>query len=114
MTTFPLYQPAPFGLLVVAPLSVGAVLSMSMLPTVAVAELSALSTAVPVTDWFAPLAVFVVGPLHDLMPETLSEQVKLTVTSVLFQPFAFAAGLREPVTVGVCLSSLIVTDPVPL
>src|SRR6185437_14784342 len=49
--TLPLYQPAPLGLVVGAPLRVGAVWSILMFPTVAVAELPALSTAVPVADW---------------------------------------------------------------
>src|SRR6266511_1758865 len=39
---------------VAAPESVGATLSMLMFETVADALLSALSTAVPVTDWLAP------------------------------------------------------------
>ena len=50
IVTLPLYQPAGFGLVVGTPLSVGATLSMLMLPTVALELLSALSTAVPVTD----------------------------------------------------------------
>src|SRR5689334_12640119 len=38
------------------------------------------------------------------MPESESPQVKLTVTSVLFHPYAFAAGEREPIIVGGVLS----------
>src|SRR5204863_253813 len=44
-------------------------------------------------------------------PDSASEQVKLTTTSVLFQPSAFAAGVREPAIVGGVLSSLTTTDP---
>jgi hypothetical protein len=40
-------------------------------------------------------------------------QVNDTVTSVLFQPLEFAAGLRLPDTAGAALSSLTVTCPVP-
>ena len=44
----------------------------------------------------------VVDPVHDWMPEppASSLHVKFTPTSVLFQPFAFAAGVRLPVIVG--------------
>jgi hypothetical protein len=48
-----------------------------------------------------------------LIPEVESEQLNDTVTSVLFQPFAFAAGLLEPVIVGAFLSSFRVTEPLP-
>src|SRR5215204_3960652 len=47
------------------------------------------------------------------MPDEESEQVNDAVTSVLFQPFVFAAGVREPVIVGAPLSSLTVTEPFP-
>jgi hypothetical protein len=50
IVTLPLYQPAAFALVVGAPDSVGAALSILMLETVAEAVLSALSTALPVTD----------------------------------------------------------------
>src|SRR5437588_8691688 len=74
--TFVLYHPAPLGLVVGAPFSVGATLSMLMLLTVALELLSAVSTAVPVADWLAPLLDSIVGPLQLLMPESLTEQVK--------------------------------------
>ena len=54
IVTSPLYQPAPFGELVGAPLRLGAVLSMLNGPTEPDALLSALSVALPLTDWFAP------------------------------------------------------------
>src|SRR5436190_1362661 len=109
-----LYQPVPFEDVVGEPDRLGATLSMLIPPTVAVAVLSALSAAVPVTDWFAALALSVVGPLHVFTPDGLSEQLKPTVTSVLFQPLTFAAGLRVPVMPGADLSSFTVTEPVPL
>src|SRR5436189_205127 len=50
------------------------------------APLPALSCAAPGTCWFWPSAVRVCGPVQLATPERLSAQVKLTVTSVLFQP----------------------------
>ena len=50
IATSPLYQPLPFGLLVGAPASAGAVLSMLMADTVADWELPATSVAVPLAD----------------------------------------------------------------
>ncbi len=113
--TSPVYQPLVFlvGPLGV-PLSDGADLSMLIPPTVVLALLSALSTAVPVTDWLAPSPLSVVELVQLLMPDVASAQVKLTVTSLLFQPLPFAAGERLPVMVGAVLSSLTVTEPVPL
>ncbi len=86
---------------------------MLMLLTVAAAELSALSRAVPVTDWLAPLDDSVVAPGQLLIPDRASEQVNDAVTSVLLHPSALAAGLREPLIVGTVLSSLTVTEPLP-
>lgn len=61
----------------------------------------------------AALPVSVVGPEQLLIPAKPSEQLKPTVTSLLFQPFALAAGDRSPVIVGAVLSSLIVIEPDP-
>src|SRR4029079_3542657 len=102
--TSPLYQPAAFGDVVGEPSRVGATLSMLIPLTVVLAVLSALSVTVPVTDWFAPLVLNVVGADEVLTPEVASLGANETVTSVLFQPFAFAAGVREPVMVGAVLS----------
>src|SRR4051794_5700289 len=52
--TSPLYQPAPFGAVVVAPLSDGSVSSTFMPFTVVDALLPAASIAVPLADWPAP------------------------------------------------------------
>ena len=60
-----------------------------------------------------PPPLSVVGPEQLLIPDSPSEQVKLTVTFVLFQPFAFAAGARLPEIVGAVLSNFTTTDPVP-
>ena len=113
MVTSSLYQPSPFGLVVGAPVRAGAVLSMLIEPTVADAELSALSTACRVTDWLRPSPERVLGPGQVLMPDNGSEQVKLTVTSLLFQPFELAEGLLDPVMVGALLSRRTVTEPLP-
>ena len=79
---------------------------MLMPETVVLAVLSALSVTVPVTDWLAPLPVRVVGAVALFTPEVASAGVNDTVTSVLFQPLALAAGVREPPMVGAVLSRL--------
>src|SRR5690242_18125817 len=95
----PLYQPLPFGAVVAAPLSAGAVSSTLMAVMLALALLPAASVAVPLDVWFAPSpSVLAAGQLS--IPESASPQVKLTVTSVLFQPLALAAGARLAVIVG--------------
>ena len=74
---------------------------------VAEAELPARSVTVPVTDWLAPLAVRVVDTGQGTArPDSASEQVKLTVTLVLFQPLPLAAGLWDAVILGAVLSML--------
>src|SRR5439155_13505273 len=87
---FPL---AALGEVVAAPLIVGAVLSMLIPETVVLVLLPALSVAVPVADWPAPAALRVTGLVQLAIPERTSEQRKLAVTSLLFQPLALAAGL---------------------
>jgi hypothetical protein len=62
----------------------------------------------------AALPLRVVGPVQLLMPDGLSEQLKLAVTSVLFQPLPLAAGVRLPVIAGALLSTLTVTEPLPV
>ena len=42
-------------------------------------------------------------------PDSVSEQLKLTVTFVLFQPFGFASGKREARMTGGVLSNVTVT-----
>ena len=72
-------------------------------------------TVFPVTLWLAPSADRVMSPGHVATPDTLSAHAKLTVTSVLFQPLAFAPGDREPLMVGGVASRLTMTlfDVVP-
>src|SRR5439155_40419 len=80
--------------------------------TDAVAWLPATSTAVPVTTWPAPSVLTVMGSGHRAMPLPPSVHVKLTLTSLLFQPAAFADGLTTALIVGRLLSMLSVTDTV--
>src|SRR5438045_358702 len=98
-----LFQPAPLAAGVRLPPIAGAVVSML---TVAgsVALLPALSTAVPGTGWLAPAVATVVGAVQVAMPERASAQVKVTVTSVLFQPAPFAGGVCAWLIVGDVLS----------
>src|SRR6266498_3384282 len=106
--TSELFQPAPFasGLWSWNVMS-GGVLSMLMPLTVAVFVLSALSVAVPLTDWFVPslesVVEFEAGEVPSATqlarpeaPVPVSEHRNVTVTSVLFQPYAFAEGLADP------------------
>src|SRR5262245_13065683 len=94
---------------------VGGVLSMLIPPTVpGSATFPALSVQVPVfvTDWFAPSVLTVLpATVFTSRPDwTLptSAQLKLTVTSVLFQPLALGAGVRAPAMTGFVLSILTV------
>ncbi len=80
-----LFQPYVLGLIDLELVMLGGVRSMLMLPTVAEAELPALSTQVPVTDC-GPLVFKVVGVERVSTPESGSVQVNETVTVELFHP----------------------------
>src|ERR687885_1787965 len=111
------------------PLMVMAGLSVSMLIglTVVVAVLSALSIAVPLTDWLAPLVLSVtplltaaapvpVTPVQVWIPDCTgpwSAQVNFAVTGPLYQPLAFGLIVAAPVMAGAVLSSLIVSASLP-
>lgn len=101
-----LYQPLLSGARLGVPVAVGAVLSMLMPLTVSAAVLPARSEHAPEADCPAPSAesTLSAGGLPAASPESASEHAKLAVTSVLFQPKAFAAGERLPVIVGAVLS----------
>jgi hypothetical protein len=60
--------------------------------TLAVAVFPALSLADPEIACFAPSVVTVWGGGQLATPDVASEQVKVTVTLELFQPFAFGGG----------------------
>lgn len=113
MDTSPRYHPLPLAAVVGVPVRLGAVLSMLISLTPALFVLSALSTAVPATDWSRPSVdtATLPPPVQALMPDSTSEQVKPTVTSVLFQPAPFAAGFRVALIVGAALSSFTCTCP---
>src|SRR5438132_277932 len=114
--TSPLFQPWPFARGLRLPLMAGDVLSMLMLATLAgEAGLPALSTQLPllVTDWPAPSPLTIApATVSVAMPDRtapVSAQLKETATSVLFQPWAFASGLRLPTICGAVLSMLILS-----
>src|SRR5439155_26225945 len=105
-----LFHPAEFAAGARLPTIAGLVLSILMLLTVASsAVLPALSVQLPllVTDWFCPSVVTVPPDTWFVaMPDRLSAQSNDTVTSVLFQPAALAAGVLLPVSTGFVLSML--------
>ena len=113
--TSSLYQPAPLAARSAEPLMVGAVLSRLTIAG-SVAVLPALSVAVPVTTWPAPSSATTLSAVHEAMPDSASSHSNVTVTSELFQPCAFAAGVSVCEIVGevpsiltstvLCVSSL--------
>jgi hypothetical protein len=108
--TLVLFQPFALAAGVGVALAVGAVLSMLIPLTVVLAVLPALSVAAPLADCPAPSVEMVCGAAHDAMPEVASLHVNATVTSCLYQPFAFGADVADPLMVGAVASRLIVTD----
>src|SRR4051812_7641653 len=80
--------------------TIGAVRSMEIRVSVAVARLPALSTASALEDWSAPSADRICGAAHVSTPDNASAQLNATVTGPLFQPAAFAAGARDALMVG--------------
>src|SRR4051812_24742149 len=113
-TTEPLYQPAALGLVVTAPVMVGAVLS-SLMSTVSVLTLLAPSMALAITTW-PPVSVLIVlvpvrtvavgvpgggvatttpsiATLRTPEPVLPSSAVNETITLALFQPLSLADGL---------------------
>jgi hypothetical protein len=101
--TLVLFHPPPFAGGEALPEIVGAVLSMLMVAA-AEAWFPALSDTVRVTVCPAPSVVSVTAAGQASTPESASLHAKPTVTPVLFQPFAFAAGASVWVTVGAMLS----------
>jgi hypothetical protein len=77
--------------------------------TLLLAEFPATSTAVPLTFWFAPSVVTTCGDGQVAIPESLSLQIKLTVTEELFQPAPLGTGEETAVMTGATLSTLTVT-----
>src|SRR6266404_3953174 len=104
-----LFQPAAFGGGLTTALTAGRLLSMLSV-TDTLAWFPAMSTAVPLTTCPAPSVLTVTGSGQRAIPLTTSVHVKLTRTSVLFQPAAFGGGLTTALTAGRLLSMLSVTD----
>src|SRR5207253_469791 len=91
----------------------GFVLSM-LIPVLEIGALTlpALSVQVPgPAVWAVPYALSVTGAVQKSIVDRASAPVKVTVTSVLFQPLTFASGNWAAEAVGAVLSSLILTDP---
>src|SRR4051794_13674385 len=99
------YQPLAFGARSADALMMGGVLSRRR-TNWSSAELPALSSAAPATG-LLPSLEMTLSDVQLLMPEPPSSpQMKWTVVSALFQPFAFMAGVSECVIVGGVLSIL--------
>src|SRR3954453_9632942 len=88
----------------------GATVSTLIPPTVVVPLLPALSTAVPVA-LLAPWAASVASGWQLAMPLTASLQSNATVTTLPYQPAAFALLVALPVMVGAVLSTSTVAVP---
>src|SRR5438445_3896276 len=74
--------------------------------TVVLVLLPALSVAVPLDDWPLPSAS-VASAAQLWIPESVSAQLKCTVTSLLYQPAALGEVVAAPLIVGAVLSMLI-------
>src|SRR5689334_3234816 len=99
--TLVLFQPAGFAAVRPVKLMRGAVLSIFM-PLAVAGELTlpALSVQPPLADCPEPSPDRTIGAEHESRPERLSLPVMVTVTLLLFQPFAFGAGKAPAVAVG--------------
>src|SRR5947209_4941412 len=106
--TLLLFQLAALGAGESVVVTAGGVLSILRLREL-LAVFPALSVAVPEIVCFAPSVLTVVAAGQVATPDRLSEQVKDTVTLLLFQPAAFAAGLAVALIVGAVLSILTVS-----
>src|SRR3712207_2237656 len=92
-------------------------LSMLMPDTVLLPILPATSAAVRVTDWAVPLfeSVMFSSSGQTATPDRASEQVNLTPTGLTYQPLLPTVPLvMDPLMLGAVLSSLIVTESLPV
>jgi hypothetical protein len=89
--TFVLFQPCALAAGKAEAAIDGSVSSTFKL-TLVDAVFPAASVAVPETTWFAPLEETRIGCGHCAIPEGKSEQLKLTVTFVLFHPAESGVG----------------------
>src|SRR2546423_1579372 len=86
---------------------------MLTFPSVLLAVLPALSVHVAVACWAVPSAVMVFVTVGETGPDRLSVQFQVSVTSVVFHPLPFLAGLCPTnVIVGGVESSTYVTNAV--
>src|SRR5882724_4459274 len=111
MVTLLLFQPLAFGRGANVSERAGAVLSILIPLTAAEAELPARSWQMPATCSLAPSEASRVGNEGDpgATPDKESTQLKLTVTSLLFHPLAFGAGVANPAMAGAVLSIMTLT-----
>ena len=82
--------------------------------TAGLLSLPALSAHVPDADCPAPSLLSTTGSEHSSIPDRASAPLNVTVTSVLFQPFALAAGDAEAEASGAVLSMLMPVTSSPL
>src|SRR5204863_9512289 len=82
------------------------VLSLFTLATVPDALLPSCLFADPVNQCLHSFPARRSSDLQPARPDNPSEQLNFAVTFVLFQPAAFASGVREPAIVGAVLSML--------
>src|SRR5205085_1714950 len=98
-----LFQPLAFGEgAAAAVIAKGAVSTLNV--TFALAAFPALSAAVPLNARLTPGVLTWIAGGQEAIPEPESEQVNLTVTSVLFQPKLLANGLSVAEIAGGVLS----------
>src|SRR5512140_497737 len=112
--TAPRSQPVAVAAGVRVAVVLGAVLSMSIPPTVVVFMFPARSVAVPVTLWPCPSVVTVVGGAQVATPDVSSVQAKLTTTSLVLHPPRPAAGVRVPLMLGAVASRFTETEAAPV
>ena len=100
--TSALYHPLALAARSGVAVTIGGVLSILMPDITVLAELPALSVAMPVTDWSAPSPVRVVSGVTESIPEPegSSDAVKWTVTSVLYQPLVLGEVVGAPDIIG--------------
>ena len=77
--TLVLFQPAALGAGEGVAMIVGGATAWMFSVTLVVLELPALSVAVPLIFWFAPIVVSVIGDGHVATPDNASEHVNVTV-----------------------------------
>ena len=98
-STSVLFQPLALGSGVRAPSITGGVRSR-LIVTLVVEALPAISSATPVTIWFAPSATTVTGSVQLARPDSVSAHINSTVGETLCQPLAWGGGTTFASMVG--------------